>query len=285
MAMLVKGYVHYNVWHFAALGIPWKHSGTLLCNIVEFVGRITKLLHGHLLESLSLRFRSPQSLPDRAVKIPPPHTRTLLPALTDLRFEGAPEYMAHLVAQIDAPLLESMGVTLLNREILEVSELAKFVCRVDKPSLLDRAQVTFYSERISVLLSQDSQWHVDPKTLMFNLTCHKLALRLSYLVQFCASCLPTLSPFESLKICVSRYYRWKDIIDNPDPQWLELLCLFNSMKELYLSRDVAPCVTQVLRGLPAERVVEVLPALEKVFIAWLRPLGPVREAISEFADA
>ena len=237
------------------------------------------------LESLSLIFRSPQSLPDRVVKIPPPHTRILLPALTDLRFEGAPEYMEHLVAQIDAPLLESMDVTLLNREILEVSELAKFVRRVDKPSLLDRARVTFNPERISVMLLQEPGWNIDPKTVKLSPKCLESDLRFSYLARFCASCFPTPSPFESLHICVPHYYRWKDIIDNPDPQWLELLCLFNSVKKLYLSRYAAPRITQVLRGLPAERVLKVLPALEKVHIARLEPLGPLREAISEFADA
>jgi len=42
------------------------------------------------LETLSLVFRSPQSLPDRATL----HTRTLLPSLTHLRFRGVPEYMS-----------------------------------------------------------------------------------------------------------------------------------------------------------------------------------------------
>jgi hypothetical protein len=31
--------------------------------------------------------------------------------------------------------------------------------------------------------------------------------------------------------------------------------------------------------------MEVLPALENVFISGLEPFGPVKEAISEFADA
>ena len=237
------------------------------------------------LESLSLIFTPPQSLPDRAVEIPPPHTRTLLPALTHFCICGAPEYVEDLVTQINAPLLENMEVALFNREILEVSELAKFVRHVDKLSLLDRAEVSFNSERISVFLSQESPTNVDPKTLKLHLNCLESNLRLSYLAQFCASCLPTLSQFESLHIRVPLYYGWEDVIDNPDPQWLELLCLFNIVKKLYLSRNVAPRVAQVLRALPVERVIEVLPALENVFIASLEPSGPVREAVSEFADA
>jgi hypothetical protein len=88
------------------------------------------------LESLSLTFYPPQSLPDVAIHIPPPHTRTLLPALTLLRYHGVPEYMEDLVAQIDAPSLESMEITLLHREVLVVSQLAEFFRHADKLSLV-----------------------------------------------------------------------------------------------------------------------------------------------------
>jgi len=238
------------------------------------------------LESLSLSFQSPQSLPDRTIQIPPPHTRILLPFLNHLRFRGAPEYMEDLVAQIDTPLLESVQIAVFNQEVLEVSELAKFVRRADKLSLPHQAEVTFKSDFISTMLSPRLLIGLfNPKTLMLNLACPESALRLSCLTKFCVSCLPTLSPFESLHIHVPVYYAWQDVIDEPDPQWLELLRLFNTVKNLRLSKIVAPHVAQTLRGLLVERVMEVLPALENVFISRLEPSGPVREAISEFADA
>jgi len=235
------------------------------------------------LESLSLTFRL-ESLPHRA--IPPPDTRTLLPALTYLCFQGLPGYMEVLVAQIDTPLLESMVITLFNQEVLEVSELSKFVRRADRLSLVDRAAVTLKSSCISVTVSQESLvGRVDPKTLILNALCPESDLRLSYLAQFCASCLPTLSPFEYLYICVSPCYRQEDVMYDLDRKWLDLLRLFNTVKKLYLSEFVAPRVAQALRGLPAERVMEVLPALETVSILGLKHLVPVKEAISEFADA
>jgi len=247
-------------------------------------GLVTGLSVLTRLESLSLTFRS-ESLPYWAIRIPPPHARTLLPALTDLHFQGAQEYMEDLVAQIDAPLLESMRITLFHREVQEVSELSKFVRRADKLSLVDRAKVIFRSDCISVWLSQELQEKVDPKTLRLYLWCPKSDLRVSYLVQFCASCLPTLSPFESLHIRAPFYEVWEDVTDNLDPQWLELLRLFNTVKNLYLSKYVAPRVAQTLRGLPAEQSTKVLPALENFFISRLEPCGPAREAISEFANA
>ena len=240
------------------------------------------------LQRLSLTFQ-PESFPYRAIRIPPPHTRTLLPALTYLCLRGVPEYVEDLVAQVDTPLLESTKITLFHREVLEVSELSKFVRRADKLSLRDRAEVTFESDRITVLLSEIFEVIVDPKTLRLCSPCPESNLRLSYLAQFCASCLPTLSPFESLHILVPRHYTpysWPDVTDNHS-QWLELLRLFNTVKELRLSITVAPRVAQVLRGLPAERVSEVLPALENVFISGLNlyKFNPVKEIISEFVDA
>jgi len=243
------------------------------------------------LESLSLTFvsfRSHKPLPDRESRIPPPHAPTLLPALTDLRFQGVPEYMEYLVTQIDSPSLESMEIKISHQEVLEVSELAKFIHRADKLSLIDQGEVTINFECISVKISQHL-WGIDPKTLMLGLACFESDLRLSYLAQFCASCLPTPSPFESLYIRVPLDYMWEDVIDDPDTQWLELLRPFNTVKHLRLYRTVAPRVAQALRSLPLERVTEVLPALEIVFISRddsrLELFGPVEEAMTEFADA
>jgi len=238
------------------------------------------------LEALSLTFPSPQYLPDRAIRIPPPHTPTLFPALTDLCFEGPSEYMEDLVAQVYAPLMERVQITLFNQEVLEVSELAKFVRRADELSSPQQAAVTFEANFFSVALSPKSPLaKFDPETLILDLVCDDSVLRLSDVAQFCASCFPYPSLFESLYIDVTMLRPWKDVRDDPDPRWLELLRLFNTVKELRLSETAVLHIAQALRALLVERVMEVLPVLEKVFISGLKPSGRVREAISEFADA
>jgi len=242
------------------------------------------------LESLSVTFLvprdRPESVPDRAVRIPPPHPRILLPSLTYLRLQGSSDYVEDFLAQIDTPLLESVQITLFSLDVLEVSELAKFVRRADKLLLAHQAKVTFMSDSISIRLSPKSALRpLPPKTLELDLICPQSTLRRSYLAQCCASCLPTLSPFESLRIVVSVYDPRQDPIFNPDPQWLELLRLFDTVKKLYLSTYVAPRVAQILRRFSAEQVMEVLPTLENVFISSDELLGPVKEVLSEFADA
>jgi len=218
---------------------------------------------------------------------PPLPRHILLPALTYLRFQGVPEYIEDLVAQIDSPSLESMVMTLFYQEVVRVSELTKFVCRADKLSLVDRAEVTFGSDHISVTLLQELLiGRLDPKTLLLEPAYLESSyLRLSYLAPFCASFLPTLFPFECLHILVPPFTTWQDVIDDPDSQWLNILHPFDTVKDLRLCKSVALQVARALGGLPAERVTEVLPALEIVSISGLEPFGPVKEAISEFADA
>src|SRR5260221_13177195 len=122
---------------------------------------------------------------------------------------------------------------------------------------------------------------------MIELACYESELRLSYLAQVWSLCLHTLSPFTCLKIRVNPrvFPPWQGVNEDSGPQWLELLRHFNIVKELYLSKHVAFLVAQALRELPAERVTEVLPALQTFFLAGLESSGRVQEAISEFAAA
>jgi hypothetical protein len=248
------------------------------------------------LRSLSLTFRRFLPPLDRAIKIPSPHhMRTLLPALRHLSFQGFSEYMEVLVAHTDAPLLECVDLTLFHQEVLEISELAKFIRRSDKLLLADRAEVTYDHEFISITLAEERSLLVkrNPsichKSLWLALECHQWDFRPSYLAHFCASCLPTISNFKIL--CIrgptgnADHTWWRVIDDDVDVPWLEVLRLFNTVKHLCLFDNFAYWVAQGLTGLPAEWVTEVLPAMDAVFIESLDPSGPAMEAISEFAKA
>jgi hypothetical protein len=95
------------------------------------------------LKSLVLGFKSPRSRPDRTSRLSPPLTRTILPALTYLRFKGVTEYLEDLVTQMDAPLLDSISITFFNQLIFNISQLPKFLCRTDTFTVLDQATVFF----------------------------------------------------------------------------------------------------------------------------------------------
>jgi hypothetical protein len=59
------------------------------------------------------------------------------------------------------------------------------------------------------------------------------------------------------------------------------------VKDLYISRELVPHVTPTLQELQVvgERVTEVLPALQSLFLEGPLPSGPVQEIIGQFISA
>ena len=83
------------------------------------------------LETLIIDFESSESRPEQN-QPPPPQTRTLLPALTQLQFSGAGEYAEDLVARIDAPLLDKLKINFFQQLIFPAPQLTRFIRRIPK---------------------------------------------------------------------------------------------------------------------------------------------------------
>ena len=230
------------------------------------------------LNLLSLRFQSPRSLPDRASRLPPPLTRTILPALKEIYFQGVTEYLEDLVARIHVPLLENIGITFFNQLIFSILQLPRFLFRTEKFKRPYRADVAFYSYTVDIILSSQTRTF-DPARLNLRVSCRALDWQLSSLAQVCNSCLSTLPTLERLDIREDRTLPpdWQDDIENT--QWLELLQPFATVKNLYLSEKVVRHVAPALQELAGERVTEVLPALQALFHDELRNPGPVQDKV------
>jgi len=93
------------------------------------------------LKFLTIRFKH-RSRPDRENRLRCP-TRTILPALTLFKFQGASDYLDELVARIDAPLLDSFFVTFVNEFIFDISQLAQFMRRTTRLQAFNEAHVVF----------------------------------------------------------------------------------------------------------------------------------------------
>ncbi len=236
------------------------------------------------LEGLYLGFQSPRSRPSRASRRRPPLTRTILPALTRLSYKGVTEYLEDLIARIDTPLLEEIEITFFNQLVFDIFRLPKFVCRTEKFTRLDRAEVLLQANSIHVTLPLQTRTF-DPTWLKLEISCRTLDWQLSSLAQVCTSCLTTLSTLEHLDIREGRRppQDWQDDIDNT--QWLELLQPFTTVKNLYLSKEVARRVVPALKELAGEQVTELLPALQNLFLNGLQLSGPVEEAVGQFVAA
>ena len=74
-------------------------------------------------------------------------------------------------------------------------------------------------------------------------------------------------------------------IEKSPVQWLELLRPYTAVKSLYTSRQFKSHIALALQELVGERVTEVLPVLQTLFLEKGLPLETIQEAIGQFVAA
>jgi hypothetical protein len=232
------------------------------------------------LKSFVIEFDSPRSRPDRTSRRPPPPTRILLPILTELRFKGVGKYLEDLVARIDAPLLDKLWITFFYELIFDTPQLTQFISCTPKFKAHDKAHVSFDHKDVSVTLPQKFD-----RTLRLGVSCSQTDWQISSLAQFCSLSFPQslILAVERLYIHSHRAWGWQDDIENS--QWLELLHPFTAVKGVYISQEIAPRIAPALQELVRERVAEVLPVLETLFLEEPLTPGSVQETIGPFVSA
>ena len=259
--------------HLADLRL-WNisHSG-----YISSEAMVTALSTLTSLERLWLEFESP-IYPDQKSPHPPLLTRAILPALTELLFSGVGEYLEDLVARIDAPLLHDLDITFFHQPMFDTPQLAQFISRTPKFRAHDELHVDLSDRKVSVTLTQASDQRVHLQVI-----CRPPHQLLS-LAQVCSSSFPCafISAVKYLYI-EGRYWRKGDIKRS---RWLEFFqpLAFTAVKGLYLSQQLASSIVLALQKLTGERVTEVLPSLETLFLETF-PSGPVEDAIVRFVAA
>jgi hypothetical protein len=231
------------------------------------------------LERLELMFRFPRPLPNQESQRPPPSIRTSLPVLDHFTFIGSGEYLEVLVAPIDAPRLRDLDIRFFSDIVFVTPQFTRFISRTPVLEAFDTAEVDVWDDTASVELSSAYA------RLNVSISCRELDWQLSFLEQVCTSFLPTLSTLQDLhmKSRLPWPQDWKDNIDYA--QWLELLHSFSAVKNIYLSKEIAPCVVLALQDLVVGRTTEVFPTLENIFFDELEESGPVQEGIGKFVAA
>jgi hypothetical protein len=237
--------------------------------IVTALSTLTRLVQ------LQLYFESPQSRPDPAHQLPPPPTRSVLPNLDLFNLKGDSEYVEVVMAHIDAPRLRSLYTVLFNDIVFDTPHLTQFISRTPIMQALEKAHVTFDSNSAAVELSS-----LEHGRLEVMIPCRELDWQVSSMEQICASCLPPI-PTLDLHIDWNPRYRqhWQGNVENA--QWLELLQPFTSVKNLYLSEEIAGRIVPALQELVGDRATEVLPTLENIFLEEGQRSGPVQEGIQQ----
>ena len=252
--------------------ILWKipHSG-----YISPEAMVTCLFALTRLETLDIRFESPRSRLDRITRRPPPLTRILLPVLATLYFAGVSEYLEDFVGRIDAPLLKKLEMAFFYQLIFDIPQLTQFIGRTPEFKAHDNLRVLF---------SVGIVW-VTVKELEYSISCGPSDWQLSSMAQLCSSFFPrALFPaLEHLYILEDGFLDWQDDIENS--QWLEVLHPFTIVKDFYISSTFIPRIAPALQELVGERVMEVLPALQTLFLEEPLPSGPVQDPIGQFVAA
>jgi hypothetical protein len=238
------------------------------------------------LKSLTIGFESPLSRPDWESRRPPPPKRTVLPALTRFEFKGVSEYAEDLVAQIDAPLLDSIYVTFFHQLIFDIPQLARLMSRTARLQALNEVHVDFVDDGVQVESLPPTRTFDEKSGL--KVLCDELNSQLSSLAQVFTSIFPSIYTVEHLYIYTSRSRylpsqccQWHRDIENM--QWLEILHPFTAVRNLYLNIKFAQRIAPAL--LVRERATDELPALENIFLEEHIPSGPFLDAIGQFVAA
>jgi hypothetical protein len=189
------------------------------------------------------------------------------------------------VTHIDAPLLDFISITFFDQLVFDILQLPKFLSCTETFTVLDQATVSFHEEYIDVELSRRTG--ANSARLYLGVSCLELDWQLSSLVQVCNSALPTLSNLERLNLGPPIYgpalVPGQDDIENT--QWLDLLRPFTNVKDLHLYKKLVPYIAPALQELTGERITEVLPALQNIFLHEVGASRPVEEGIKQFVAA
>ena len=236
------------------------------------------------LKRLVIQFDSPRSRPvlESQLESSPLPTRIVLPALTRLTFGGITEYLEGLVTRINAPMLHSLLITYLDEFMQGIPQVARFLRRTTIFETLNEAHVDIDYSCVSI--GSLSPAPVFDKKYGLTITCQELDYAPSSVTQVFTSLFPSIYIAEHLYIYGSRGI-WER--DNGYAQWLDILYPFSAVKNLYIVKEVAEGIASALQELVGEKVSDVLPALESIFLREILPSdsGPFKDAIGPFVAA
>ena len=230
------------------------------------------------LETLHLRFESPESRPDRESPSHPPPKRFILPALREFYFKGVTEYLEQVMTGIDTPQLYRLHIDFLNQIDFHCPRLAQFInCTPSLIRPLNEVRVRFHNLTASIRLRP--RFGIDNLLININIPCGEPNRQLSSIEQVFNTSFHPFSTVEDLYIEHPYSQLVWTIEDTP---WLELLLPFTAVKNLYLSEESAPGIAAALQELVGDRVTEVLPSLQNIFVEELELSGAFRESVGQF---
>ena len=199
------------------------------------------------LESLNIDFKPPPSRPDRPNRRPPlPTTCSIFPALTRILFFGDSDYLEDLVARIDAPLLDSIGIMFCRSFKSDIPQLAQFMRRTTRIQrelqALKEAYVNI--DDYGIVVQSPPRPSTTDKMPALRISCGGYGWQYTYLVQAFMSLFPSIFMVERHYIYGAMSRLSQDDVE--DIQLLECFPAFNSFPKRFRWLDFFQ--TKTLQG-------------------------------------
>ena len=141
-----------------------------------------------------------------------------------------------------------------------------------------------FRDYVWVKLFSQTETYVHTKGSYLTIQCGILELQLSSLAQLFTSFFPSIYTVEHLYIYSMRL--------GPQPQeevenlrWLETFQSCTAVKNLYVSEEFVKGIAHGLQELGEERLMDMFPALESLFLEGFQSSGAVQEAVEKFVAA
>jgi len=221
------------------------------------------------LDFLYLGFESPQSRPNQPS--PPPQTRLVLPALTNLSFQGMTDYSEDFLARIDTPVLDNFSISFFLDLVFDVPHLKQFIGCAKRLKPPKAASVVFGSRSIQLQLEQQ----IGP---ILEIRCDRIGWQVDSMALVCGQLSPFCLPIEQLKF-IADHAPSED--DMESTEFLELFRPFTAVRTLHVSRSLVRPIATALQGLIGPGATELLPNLCDLFFFLGGPAitGTVTEAM------
>jgi hypothetical protein len=228
------------------------------------------------LKYLDLGFNnSPQSRPDQPS--PPPQTRAVLPALTNLSFAGMTDYSEDFLTRIDTPVLKNFSMSFFPGLVFGVPYFKQFISRTKGLKPPEVARVCFDPWCMPLALKLNQQ-----HGSILEVRCHRIDL----ITLVCGQLSPFFSLIERLDFFVSHSPLEPQGEDDIEPtEFPELFRPFTAVRSFHVSRSLVPLITTALQGLIGLRATEVLPNLCDIFLGGSAMPGIVTESMQPFITA
>jgi hypothetical protein len=219
------------------------------------------------LQSLSLHFLSTAN----DTTVPTQSTfrkRVILPTLTRLSFRGITKYLERLLARIDAPRLGDIEITLFDEPTIGVSNLRKFIDRVEMQKSHRQADIMFSEHSVSISLTQPA-----PTCLKLQVLCESESRQLFHIARICSFLSVCLFSVDDLRIKATR----PSSMQYSAERWTNLIRSFSGTKWFHVAGVFS---TEIVLALQDSEMWggTMLPALHKLCIREPGPrYAPLRE--------